>query len=175
MKTNEYDFLGQQFTVDKPSGNGYSEQMTLRPWERTLGKVTLQPGVVPPPSLLLTSLSSYLFIFISAYSPSPSLFFLGGGGGVGGGEITGHLSLPASLFSSSYPSSNLYLTDSILLYPARIFFHLSRSDSRPPSIARSPDAQKSASWLREREVEIWKGERDTRLCQRPTGLLLLFQ
>lgn len=107
------------------------------------------------------SLSSpHLFIFISAYSISPSLswfifFFFWGG-------------LPAPSFSLPpckpflifLSVINLYLTDSILLYPAHIFFHLPPRLS-PSSIALSPDAQESVNWLQEHELDVCNGEHRT--------------
>lgn len=119
--------------------------MTLCPWERTLGKVTLQPAVVPLPSS-----TSPLHLYLSLLSPR---FF-------GITALSLSLCKPFLIFLSVI---NLYLTDSILLYPAHIFFHLPPCLS-PSSISLSlsltPDAQESVNWLQEHELDIWKGERN---------------
>lgn len=95
--------------------------MTLCPWERTLGKVVLQPGVVPSlfPPLTSSSLSQ------STPSLPPPLYFFF----FFGITVPLSLSLPISLFSSSYLSSIsilLTLFSSTLLIFSFIFLPVSR-------------------------------------------------
>lgn len=107
----------------------------------------LQPGVVPS---LFCSLT-----LSSLYQPAPcplSFFFLifiilyfGG--------ITSHLPLLCEPFLLVLSVTRLYRTDSFLLYPAYIFFHLPPCLS-PSSIALSPDAQESVNWLQEHELDV---------------------
>jgi len=126
--------------------------MTLCPWERTLRKVTLQPGVVPP--LLFLHLSLHL-CRLPLSCLSHCSFFRG---------ITGLLSPPWEPFLIFLSVINLHLTDSILLYPVHIFFHLPPCLS-PSSIVLSPDAQEAVNWLQEHELHIWKGECGSLLFQ----------
>lgn len=127
--------------------------MTLCPWERATRKVMQESGVVPSQHFLPLHLCLVLLplpLFLAAC-------FLG---------ITNLLSFslpskPSLIFLSVI---NLYLTDSILLQPAHTFFHL------PPrllasSIVLSPDAQEAVNWLREHELDIWKGDCNTLLSQ----------
>lgn len=98
--------------------------MTLCPWERTLGKVMLQPGVVP--SLFPPLTSSSLSQPTPSLPLSPSLSFSFFGGDY---RPPLSLSLPVSLFSSSYLSSiSILLTQysSTLLIFSFIFLPASR-------------------------------------------------
>lgn len=80
--------------------------MTPCPWERTLGKVTMQTGVLIHcqlsshllPLHLYLCLLPFFLIFLDYRPCKPFLIFLS--------------------------VINLYLPDSLLLYPAHIFFHL---------------------------------------------------
>lgn len=92
--------------------------------------VWCRPSFLPSPLLNLLPLSFLVFLGLLA----PSLF-------------------PVSLFLIFLSVINLYLTDSILLYPAHIFFHLPRCLS-PSSIALSPDAQEPVNWLQEHELDV---------------------
>lgn len=149
--------------------------MTLCPWERALGKVTPQPCVVSLPSLFPPL---YLFIFISAYSLRLSVYllcgtFFGFFGRKGGGYWPSSLSSykPFLIFLSVI---NLYLTDSILLYLAHIFFHLPPCLS-PSSIALSHRMLKS-QWTGYKNMNSTSEKESVILSSfRPAGLVLIFQ
>lgn len=112
----------------------------------TLGKVVLQPGVQP----LLPLLTLHLYLSLL------SLFFLC--------SFFWGLLAPCKPFLIFLSVINLYHTDSILLYSAHIFFHLPPC-LLPSSIALSPDVEESVDWLQEHELDIWKEEHNTLLCQ----------
>lgn len=139
--------------------------MTLCPWERTLGKVMLQPGVVPLPSFF--SHISLLPLPLHLYQPTPSPSFLLFWG------ITGPLSLPVSLFSSSYLSSiSILLTQfsSTLLIFSFIFLPVFR-----PHLSLSHRMLKS-QWTGYKNMNSTSEKESVILSSfRPTGLVLIFQ
>lgn len=137
--------------------------VTVNTLSLTLGKVMLQPGVLALLPLLTSS-------SLSQSTPHPPLhpllcsFFW---------DYWPLLS-PCKPFLIFLSVINLYLTDSILLYLAHIFFHLPPC-LLPSSIALSPDAQESVNWLQEHELDIWKKEHNTLLFQAHWALFSYFK
>lgn len=129
------------------------------------GKVTLQPSVVPLPSLFshISLLHLPLHLYLSLL---PLLLFLEGG-------ITSPLSFPVSLFSSSYLSSiSILLTQfsSTLLIFSFIFLPVFR-----PHLSLSHRMLKS-QWTGYKNMDSTSEKESVILSSfRPTGLVLIFQ
>lgn len=112
-----------------------------------------------PPSFRLSAVWDFFF------------GFLGGKGG--GGSWPSSLS-PYKPFLIFLSVINLYLTDSILLYPAHIFFHLPPCLS-PSSIALSHRMLKS-QWTGYKNMNSTSEKESVILSSfRPAGLVLIFQ
>lgn len=141
--------------------------MTFCPWERRLGKVMLQPGVVLLPSLFPPLTSSYLSRPTPSLSRSLCSFF-----GITG-PLSLSLSLPVSLFSSSYQSSiSILLTQfsSTLLIFSFIFLPVSR-----PHLSLSHRMLKS-QWTGYKNMNS-TSEKESLILSSfgPSGLVLIYQ
>lgn len=127
--------------------------MTQCPWRWMLGKVVLQTAVAPSLFSPLTSSS------LSQLTPSLPFFFLG---------ITSLLCKPFLIVLSVI---NLHRTDSILLHPAHIFFHLPPCLS--PSSTALPRRMLKSQWTGNKNMNS-TSERRVSYPVRLTGLLLIF-